>query len=57
MQFLGPNASMGDLGFMARELGWGGVEKEGVGGGHSPKTTKIALFLRFLHILYKHTVY
>ena len=57
MQFLRPNASMGDLGFMARELGWEGVEKEGVGGGHSPKTTKIALFLRFLHILYKHTVY
>ena len=57
MQFLRLNASFRHLGFMARELGWGGVEKEGVGGGHSPKTTKIALFLQFLHILYKHTVY
>ena len=53
MQFLGPNTIMGYSGFMARE-----VEKtEGVGGTHSPKTTKIRPFLRFLHILYKHTVY
>jgi hypothetical protein len=40
MQFLGPNASMGDLGFMARELGWEGVEKEGVGGAIAPKQQK-----------------
>lgn len=53
MQSLDPNTTMGYSGFMAREV----EKKEGVGGAYSPKTTKIRPFLRFLHILYKHTVY